>query len=185
MKDLSVKKLSQVVYWIFLSVLIFVALIVSLSALSLPNNYKLLVVQSGSMAPAIKAGSIVVVKPGPEYKVGDVITFRDTENPKMTMTHRVYEIKEGVFITKGDANDTTDSAKVVPGQIIGKTIFSLPYLGYPVSFAKTREGLIILVIIPAVIIVYSELVNIKNESVRLVKEKRTRKLNAKEKEKSK
>lgn len=180
MKNLSVKKLSKFIYWVFLSVLIFVAVIILLSTLNLPNSYKLMVVQSGSMEPAIKTGSVVMVRPEPTYKIGDVITFRNIKDPKITTTHRVYEINGGLFTTKGDANDATDSTQVTQNQIIGKTVFTLPYLGYPVNFAKTQKGLIILVIIPAVIIIYSELINIKNEAVRLVKERRTGKLNAKE-----
>ncbi|MCL4366902.1 hypothetical protein M1563_01915, partial [Patescibacteria group bacterium] len=46
---------------------------------------------------------------------------------------------------------------------------------------KTPTGFILLVIIPATIIVYSELMNIKNETVKLLAERKRRKLNTSEK----
>ncbi len=160
----------KVGYWLVLTALIIVAGLTAVSALNIPGNYKLLVVLSGSMEPAIKTGSVVVVKPESSYKTGDVITFSEKNNPKITTTHRVFGIDEGGFITKGDANNSTDSARVAAEQIIGKTIFSIPYLGYPVSFAKTQQGLLLLVIIPAIIIIiYSEILTIKNEIIRILK----------------
>ena len=48
-------------------------------------------------------------------------------------------------------------------EIIGKEIVAVPYLGFPVGYAKTTPGLILLVIIPAVIIIYDEMQNIKKE----------------------
>ena len=161
--------LGKMVYWLILAVLLTVAGLTAASALKIPGNYKLMVVLSGSMEPEIKTGSVVIVKPEIFYKAGDVITFREINNPKIATTHRIFAISEDGIITKGDANKSTDSAKVAGGQIIGKTVFSLPYLGYPVSFAKTQQGLLALVIIPAVIIIYSEILTIKNETLRLIK----------------
>lgn len=159
----------KVGYWLVLTALIIVAGLTAVSALNLPGNYKIFTVQSGSMEPAIKTGSVVVVKPESSYKTGNVITFSEKNNPKITTTHRVFGIDDGGFITKGDANNSTDSARVTAGQVIGKTIFSVPYLGYPVSFAKTQKGLLILVIIPSIVIIYSEILTIKNEIFKLFK----------------
>jgi hypothetical protein len=48
-------------------------------------------------------------------------------------------------------------------------------LGFPVSFAKTTQGLILIVIIPAVIIIYDELNKIKAEIRRKMEEKKKKK----------
>lgn len=165
----------KVGYWLVLTALVIVAGLTAVSVLNLPGNYKIFTVQSGSMEPAIKTGSVVVVKPESSYKTGDVITFTEKNNPKLTTTHRIFGTDEGGFITKGDANNSTDSAKVAGNQIIGKTIFSVPYLGYPVSFAKTQKGLLILVIIPSIIIIYSEILTIKNEILKLLKKNKCEK----------
>jgi len=72
-----------------------------------------MVVQSGSMEPAIHTGSVVMVKPASDYKIGDVITFGEVSKTKAPITHRIYDIKvvdgNPVYITKGDANNAPDA----------------------------------------------------------------------------
>ncbi|MCD5396329.1 MAG: signal peptidase I [Candidatus Pacebacteria bacterium] len=98
------------------------------SLLPLPGNYKILVVQSGSMEPSIKTGSVVVVKPASDYKVGDVITFGPFSKTKPPTAHRIYQIKEKngqiVYITKGDANNSPDQSFVDTGRHLWKTNLS-------------------------------------------------------------
>ncbi|MDD2823108.1 MAG: signal peptidase I [Candidatus Daviesbacteria bacterium] len=179
------KKAGKILYGIVLITLILVAGLTAFSALTIRGSYKLMIVQSGSMEPFIKTGSIVVIKPEDNYQIGDVITFKDPGKPKITVTHRINEIQNesGMisFITKGDANKSSDAAKISKNQILGKEILSIPWIGYLINFAKTSQGLIILVIIPSVVIVYSEILNIKKEAQRLIKERKSRKLTLKEK----
>ena len=116
------------------------AVLVVLAALLTPLpelfGWQLFAVQSGSMAPAIPVGSIIVVRPVPAgtLKVGDVITFADRNRPEVRVTHRIVslETREGqqVAITKGDANNTTDSWNVPVQSAIGRVMFHVPYAGY-------------------------------------------------------
>jgi len=181
----SLKYIGRIIYWMIFITLILIAGLVAVSALDIPGNYKLFTVQSGSMEPEVLKGSIVVIKPQADYTKGDVITISEPENPKVSLTHRIVAIekKEGkiLYTTKGDANKTADTEKRPQENVIGKVLFSVPYAGYPVSYGKTRDGLIFLVVIPATIIIYSELMTIKNEAVRLVRERKKRKLTALEK----
>ncbi len=180
-----VKIFGKTIYWLILAFIFFVAGFTALTAFNLPGNYKMFVVMSGSMEPKIKTGSIVVVKPANNYVKGDVITFKESNNPKITVTHRIFSIKEEnntkVFTTKGDANKSPDPAEIRQGEILGKEILAIPYIGYTINFAKTQTGVIVLIVIPAVIIVYNELMNIKKEALRLIKERKERKLTTKEK----
>ncbi len=176
----KLKTIGKMFYWLILAFLIFVAGFTALSALNLPGNYKLFMVMSGSMEPTIKTGSVVVVKPEKTYAKGDVITFQDPTKSKTTITHRIFEASDSAFLTKGDANKTPDTTEIRKGQILGKEILAVPFIGYVINFAKTQTGLILLVIIPAVIIVYNELLSIKNEAKRLIIERRNRKLTPKE-----
>ncbi|MCL4367353.1 signal peptidase I, partial [Patescibacteria group bacterium] len=166
------KKILNIAYWIILVFLVVIGGFAALSALEVPKQYQFFVVQSGSMEPAIKTGSLVVVKPSENYLPDDVITFKDGNN---TVTHRLMKVdyNDGiVYQTKGDANNTPDLQQIRADKVIGKVIFNIPFLGYPVGFAKTPTGFILLVIIPATIIVYSELMNIKNETVKLLAERK-------------
>lgn len=186
---INFKKLKSLGYWLVIVLLALIAGITALSALNIPSGIKLYNVQSGSMSPKVPAGSIVVVKSADLYKPGEVITFkaqkdRAVKNPKFTTTHRIMKRQEdntGIkFITKGDANDDPDSEPVDQNLVLGKVILTIPILGYPVAFAKTQAGLIILIIIPATIIIFSELVNIKKEVKRLLSQRKTRKKSKKQ-----
>lgn len=178
----AIKPASNVFYWFVLAVMIVIAGTAALSAIGLPKQLMLFVVQSGSMEPAIKTGSVVFVKPQADYKVGDIVTFKqsanaDIKNPSLTITHRIAAVDDqGVFTTKGDANNIEDMNKLAKDMVLGRVLFGLPYLGYPVGFVKTQTGFILLVVVPATIFVYSELQNIKKEFRKLTKERKKRKL---------
>lgn len=164
-KEINWKLWRKVSYWLVLAVLILIAGVAAISTLNIPGNYKLLVVHSGSMEPAVKLGSIVVIKPVREYQKEDVISFTDPGDPKYSVTHRIFEVSGGgtIFVTKGDANDAPDAKAVSKDQVLGKVILTVPLLGYPVAFAKTLLGLILLVIVPATLIIFGEVRVIKNE----------------------
>ncbi len=142
-------------------------------------KYRAFIVQSGSMEPAIKTGSVVYTKSSDRYKVDDVITFQgiSSETEKADSyytTHRVVEtIKDGEqYKTKGDANKGDDLEVIDKNHIIGKVVFFVPYLGYAMSYAWTKIGLIVLVIIPGTIIIYSEILKIKNEVVQIISKRK-------------
>jgi signal peptidase len=174
----TVQKTGEFLYWLIFAVLIIIAGTIAMSDLKIPGNYKIFAVESGSMEPAIKTGAVVIIKPSDNYQKGDVITVQDPANPKNTLTHRIFEVKENngsvSYITKGDANNGPDIEERLKSNVLGKVIFSIPLLGYPIGFAKTSTGLIILIIIPATLIIYSEIISIKNETKRLLKERKKR-----------
>ena len=102
------------------------------------------VVYSGSMEPKIPTGAVVFTKEGAySPETGDIITFH---NEDTVVTHRVVKKEEGTFITKGDANKTADPVSVKESQIIGRVVFSLPYLGYVIHFLRTRIPFTVVVI---------------------------------------
>ncbi|MBI4049804.1 MAG: signal peptidase I [Candidatus Doudnabacteria bacterium] len=150
----------KITYYIVLGCLALVALLLIFSTFYIPGNIKFYVVQSGSMEPEIKTGSIVLVKPASEYKIGDVITFGPVAKGKVPTTHRIAEVRvqtgEPVYVTKGDANEAADTREISKKDIFGKVLFDVPFVGYAVAWAKTPVGFLILVIIPAVLIIYEE-----------------------------
>lgn len=143
-------------YGFYLAVAFIVVLLLA-SALPIPGGIKTFVVQSGSMEPSIKTGGVVVVKPMDSYVVGDVITFGPRSKTKSPTTHRIIEVKEdGNYVTKGDANSDQDLRTVSRYEVIGKVLFSVPYVGYAVAAAQKPWGFVIIVVIPAVIIIWEE-----------------------------
>jgi len=161
----------------FLLAIIFVSLLIISQKFSFGGN-KLLVVTSGSMQSAIGAGSLVLVTPMREIlspigenlknlEVGDVITFKKNNNPNVLVTHRVNSVtvkdNQTLVETKGDANNVPDMEKVQTESIVGKVLFAIPFLGFPVAFAKTIPGYLLMIIIPALAIIFSEIWTVKGE----------------------
>mgnify|MGYP001614624548 FL=1 len=170
-----IKKLGKIGYYIFFGALLAIAILVLVSAFPIAGNIQIKVVQSGSMEPTIKTGSVVIIKPTSSYKIGDVVTFegnfKDAKGKKIPISHRIVEMKVGgsqpIYITKGDANEERDSKEVLQNQIIGKMYLAIPYLGYAIETARTTYGFLALVIIPAVIIIYDQSVKVFKELKRI------------------
>jgi signal peptidase len=120
-----------------------------------------LTVQSGSMEPTIGVGSVVFVQDVPAERVeeGDVITYRDDGGNYVT--HRVVEKHAADtsvrFRTKGDANDARDPEPVYRGDLVGRVMFSIPLIGYVIQFGNTPAGYATLVLVPVMLLVFSEL----------------------------
>jgi len=174
-KVLKNMKLFKIIYYIFIASIAAIAVLLVVSVFPITGNYKLLVVQSGSMEPAIKMGSVVIVKPIDDYQINDVITFVNPKKRQELISHRIVdlEVSEGgtFYITKGDANEDPDARKVVKDEVIGKILFSVPYLGYAVDFAKKPLGFASIIIIPAAVIIFDEIKKIFKE-VKKKKEQR-------------
>ena len=100
------------------------------------------IVLSGSMEPYLSTGGLAFTNTKDlDPEIGDVITYRIDDSQ---VTHRVIDKKNGVYITKGDANEGEDAAPVVREQIVGTVLFSIPYLGYVASCLHKKYALFFL-----------------------------------------
>lgn len=117
------------------------------------------------MEPQIPVGSIVYTQRTNSYTKGDIISFTNAKD--QTVTHRVTAItkKDNVtsYKTKGDANNTSDSELVQSGNVLGKVIFQVPYVGRFIGFIKTPLGFGVVIILPVLLFILGELWNIKRE----------------------
>ncbi len=108
-------------------------------------------VRSGSMAPAIGTGSLVVAHrvPVDEVQVGDVVSMTTPEGSRVT--HRVVERGAAGLVLRGDANATVD-----PGSYAGPTadrVFAhVPGLGYAVGWASSPLGVVVLGLVGCVLL---------------------------------
>jgi signal peptidase len=161
------KKIYKTIYCVFLGIMAIILFVLISSALPISSGIKTFVVQSGSMEPAIKTGSVAVVSPMDNYAVGDIITFGENKGKILPTTHRIVESRaiDGkiIYKTKGDANNGPDMMEISKSSIIGKVILSIPYLGYIIAFAKKPIGFIIIIGVPAVAIIYDEAIKIWKE----------------------
>lgn len=141
----SVRKTWNVISTILVVIVVVIALLLVGARVFGLQVYAVL---SGSMEPTYHVGSIIYVKPvdPSEIKVGDPITF--VMNEQLTVaTHRVVRIdtENGAFYTKGDANEDPDASPVHFNNLLGKPVFTIPYLGYVSSYVQSPPGIYIAV----------------------------------------
>jgi signal peptidase len=119
-------------------------------------GYSSVIVYGGSMADSIPVGSIAVTKEvHPEdVAVGDVIVFYPptTSPDRSPLMHRVVSVREEdgqrLFRTKGDANPTPDPTEAALLGTGSRVVYTVPYVGYLVSFARTPLGWTLLLVLP-------------------------------------
>jgi len=173
---IKVKTLLSVFGNIIFGVLIFlfiISIIMSVTAKKNKDNipsifgYKIMTVLTGSMAPDIRPGDIIIDKHGEskDIKVGDVITYR--VNSEIIITHRIIEVanKDGqlLFKTKGDANNVEDNNMVTEDQLIGNYCFRIPYGGYVSKFLGSKYGFVIFILIPIAILLQNQVKSILSD----------------------
>lgn len=82
-------------------------------------GYSVFSAETGSMAPTMEKGDIVIIKIGDEIKENDIITYKQGN---ALITHRIVKIDGDTIIAKGDNNNTEDEP-INKSQVIGKSVF--------------------------------------------------------------
>jgi signal peptidase len=125
------------------------------SALPLAVGDRTFVVRSGSMAPAVDTGDVVVVEPiaPTEASIGDIVTFDD--HGKLTQ-HRARAIRRNgdhlEFTTQGDANTGREHWQVDADGRIGRVTYRIPKLGFAVVRMQSTPGRLGLILVPALLL---------------------------------
>ncbi len=173
--------------WVFRGVLaFFVALILASYAVPLAyqlRGERLLVVTSGSMEPAMSAGDAVVVRQiasASELRVGQVVTFLPRMSTQL-VTHRIAALVPVVrrdpvtdevvrdplgnpwldpyIRTRGDANDVSDADLTPASQVRGIVAQVHSGWGYPLGWAHSPLGRLLLFGPPLVMLVAAEVLS--------------------------
>ncbi len=116
-------------------------------------GYSLLRVSSGSMAPELEIGEVILVQQcdGEAVRQNDIITYKGTsgEMAGRLVTHRVvkeaYENNgETYIVTRGDANQSDDSP-IKTSNVEGKLVTKIPFMRAMFDFFTTPWGLLALI----------------------------------------
>jgi len=136
-----------------LAFLTLAAIIVVTAALPL-FGYRTTVIYGGSMEPTIGRGAVVISRPVDveALAVGDVITFRRLKS-ETKVTHRIVAIRQEngqrSFTVKGDANASPDASEITFDGQVDKMVKAVPYIGYVVAFGRSIQGVLLLLVVPA------------------------------------
>jgi signal peptidase I len=121
-------------------------------------GYRAYVVYGGSMGRSLPNGSIgITERVQPEdVNVGDVVAIKRSTH-SLPLLHRVIEVdtSDGTrkFVTQGDANKEPDPNPISLRGSGDRIVFSIPWLGHIVHFARSPFGRAVLLIVPVTLLV--------------------------------
>ena len=124
--------------WVYIYLLVLLGGWVGLSMLT--TGWKPVVVVSGSMEPTLGVGDVLLIDDHPDELVGQraVVTFPSPTDEGSLITHRVFAVEQGEYITKGDANPTPDTTPVDPATVTGVGRLVVPLIGDTRGVGPTR-----------------------------------------------
>ena len=105
-------------------------------------SYTCFQIGSNSMSPTITTNDLIIVHLNDNIKKGDIITYEDGDT---FVTHRVMEVNDTGYITKGDANQSEDQA-ILKDQVVGKVVQILPNYGVWFKVITTPKIIILICI---------------------------------------
>jgi signal peptidase I len=159
----AVRRLRMLVLWIALGLLFGTLLAAVAPQLA---GFRSFTVRSGSMTPAIETGDVVVTKPISPLaaRVGDVVTFVDPDGTGKLFSHRVQSVRavgdEVAFVTRGDANTSTERWRVPADGSVGRVAYRIPKIGYALSWVDSPPARLALIAIPALLLLWAALLRI-------------------------
>lgn len=125
-------------------------------------SFGLVVIVTGSMTPAMPAGSAVVTRtvPAAELVVGDAVTI-PRPHPQLPVTHRIVSIgavdgrpDARVLTLRGDANGFDDRARPVVEEA-AVAIAAVPHLGHVLAEARDPATMRALGVLVGVIVAWA------------------------------
>lgn len=135
-----------------------------------PPLFDAYVIVSPSMVPTINVqDAIIIRREEPEnLKQGDIISFLATDSyySGKVITHRIIGIEHAedgslLYRTKGDNNNVADGTLVNEGNVYGKVLFRIPWLGYIRQFLSTYFGWILCIALPLLYLILSEVIKVR------------------------
>lgn len=152
----KLKKIWNVITTVIVALVVILALLLVGARLF---GLQVFAVLSGSMEPNFHVGSLIYVQQVnyKQLQVGDPITYKIDE--KTVVTHRIIEVlideedPEVIrYFTQGDANKMPDATSVHYKNILGKPVFTIPYLGYLADYIQHPPGTYVAIAVGAILL---------------------------------
>jgi signal peptidase len=125
-------------------------------ALIIRGSLPFMPIYGHSMEPTLHSGALMVINPidPSKIKVGDIIVYNVPKSIQSyygypsVVSHRVIKITNSPglsFRTKGD-NTGEDPFTILPTDLRGTVGSQIPYLGLPLLFMQSRQGMIFVIV---------------------------------------
>lgn len=112
------------------------------AAVPIMFGFRATTIVSGSMAPTLKPGDVVVFEPikAESVNVGKILLFNSPDQVGHLRVHRLLVFRnDGYLVTKGDANAQADSSAVRAGDKLWVAVLRIPWVGLPAVWLLHRQ----------------------------------------------
>ncbi len=144
--------------------LIFIVIACVVGALSMRGTMPFMPIFGSSMEPTLHTGSLILIEPvlANQVQVGDIIVYnvppliREHYSYPLVVAHRVIRVTTDrgfAFRTKGD-NTGEDPFTIMPWDLRGRVGSEIPYLGLPLLFMQSQQGLIFIIIALSFLVIF-------------------------------
>ena len=201
MKTVAKKMLTilfKVIAWLLVVFTVFMMIFTIFTVMTVDRNdqnlfgIKFYIVQTDSMSLSdnnhylkvhFSAGDIIIIRDAEDttaFRPGDIIAFVSTNSDSYgeTITHMIREVQkndsgkvEG-YVTYGTNTDTNDEALVEPEYVLGTYSGKIPKAGYLFAFVKSVPGYIVCILIPFLLLILYNGINIIRLSYRHKREQK-------------
>ena len=179
------KKVLSIVVRVLLWIIILLAALFAFTTLATRDNdnvanlggFTPMTVLTDSMSPTFNHGDLIIIrKCDPNsLEVGDIVTFHTIiENEYALNTHRIISANDTgagykSYTTKGDNNAIQDQRSIAAGDIVGKYIGRIPYLGFVMNFLSSSVGFLIVIVLPLLVFFIYQVYHLVMVSIKLKK----------------
>ena len=156
------KILSHIIKIIFLAtaLLLSVVLLLNISTIisvekiknggAVKSGYFCAIVNSKSMEPTIDKYDFLIIKGNNTFNERDIATYISDKGT--LITHRIITVLDSGYITKGDANNTTDRDTIQQQRLLGEVVFVIPKIGLILKVFSSQIGILFIVTVPTIIL---------------------------------
>ncbi|MCZ2830885.1 S24/S26 family peptidase [Modestobacter sp. VKM Ac-2986] len=125
------------------AVLVTLLWLVGWSLVPVAVGWESTVVVSGSMAPRLQVGDVVVARPleVDQLRTGMVLLVDDPDRPGRLRVHRLVALEGDQLRLRGDANRQDDSTLVARDAVHGVGALRVPAVGWPLVWLTQRDVL--------------------------------------------
>ncbi|MBQ6841206.1 MAG: signal peptidase I [Bacilli bacterium] len=114
-------------------------------------NYTGFINTGSSMLPKFKPGDLIIIKKEKSYQIDEIISYISADN--YITTHRIIDIKNDTYITKGDNNKFIDGRPVESDEIYGRLMLIIPGVGTLLSYIWQYKYLLLAIVITIPVLV--------------------------------
>jgi len=121
-----------------ISIIVLIPFVIYFWPASYGGDTTIMMVQGNSMLPTIPPGSLVVAKQSSQYYVDDIVAYEKQYGRGLSqiVVHRIIDVADNGFVIKGDNNPKKDDFDSTDDIILGKVLFSTPYVGDMISLFR-------------------------------------------------